>query len=233
MRLTDIHQHLLWGMDDGPADAQTMQDMLWAAHRQGIDKIAATPHACPGVQPFDLQLYHQRLAEAQRYCDENHLGIQLLTGAEIAWTYHTVEALRRKQVPTLAGTNYALIELWHNVTWSEVQSAAEQLLRAGFTPVFAHVERYRCFTWQPGKAIELKEKLPVCYQVNASTVLAQRGLAAKHFLSRMLRDRVIDFIASDAHDCHFRPQCLQEAYRILQKKSDPEYAKVLVKLDGV
>lgn len=231
--MTDIHQHILWGMDDGPKTPEAMQKMLRAAHGQKIICLCATPHASPGIQPFDRALYDERLKEAQEYCDNNGLDIILLPGAEIAWTYQTVEALRRGAVPTLGNSEYALIELWEDVSWSEVRSAAEQLLRAGFVPIFAHVERYRCFRWQPGKAIALRQELGVGYQVNATTALYPRGLSTRYFLMRMLKAQAIDAIASDAHGFSARPLRMRKAYKALKERCGAEYAARLFHFDGV
>ena len=113
----------------------------------------------------------QRLEEARIYCRDNGLNLSLVSGAEINWTYNTVEALRQGRVHSLNDSEFALIELWQEVSWYEVQSISEKLLRAGFTPIFAHVERYRCFLWQPDKAVSLKRELPVYYQMNAGFLL--------------------------------------------------------------
>lgn len=231
--MTDLHQHLLWGLDDGPSDPETTFAMLHEAHEQQVRRIVATPHACPGLEPFPLEQYHERLSQAQQYCRDHRLDITLLPGAEIAWTYNTVSALRRQQVPTLAGTDYVLIELWHNVTWREIRSIADDLLRAGFTPVFAHVERYRCFLWQPEKAIELRDDLAVAYQLNASTLLDRRGLMTRSFVKRMLRAEALDAIASDAHNCAGRPQRMAEVRKALLECCTPEYAERLVNFQGV
>ena len=48
---TDIHHHLLYGIDDGPRAKVDMYDMLDAAGKQRITDIIVTPHATPGVQP--------------------------------------------------------------------------------------------------------------------------------------------------------------------------------------
>lgn len=231
--MTDIHQHILWGMDDGPKTPEAMQKMLRAAHGQKIICLCATPHASPGIQPFDRALYDERLKEAQEYCDNNGLDIILLPGAEIAWTYQTVEALRRGAVPTLGNSEYALIELWEDVSWSEVRSAAEQLLRAGVVPVFAHVERYRCFRWLPGKAIALRQELGIGYQVNATTLLYPRKLSTRYFIMRMLRAKAIDAVASDAHGFPGRPLRMRRAYKALKERCGAEYAKKLFEFDGV
>ena len=225
--MTDIHQHVLWGLDDGPEKAAGMQRMLQQAHEQGIERIYATPHAVPGFQPFNREKYEHRLAEAQAYCARNRLGIRMLPGAEIAWTYNTVEMLRRGELPTLGGSEYVLIELWEDILWRDVRSAAEQLLRAGFVPVFAHVERYRCFRWMPGTAIQLRNELGIEYQVNASAILNPRRITRRYFLERMLDEQAIDAVASDAHGFAERPLQMKEAYDQLEERCGAEYARRL------
>lgn len=61
----DIHHHLIYGLDDGPAAFQQMTGMLHAAHEDGIAAIIATPHAAPGVRPFDAALTERHLGEAR------------------------------------------------------------------------------------------------------------------------------------------------------------------------
>lgn len=231
--LSDIHQHLLWGLDDGPETPEGMHAMLEEAHAQQIRRIAATPHADPGFRPFDQFLYRDRLDEAQDYCRAKGWDMKLMPGAEISWTYQTVMALRKRALPTLNDTDYVLIELWRDISWQEVRSAVQELLYAGFTPVLAHVERYRCFVWQPEKALKLKEELPVYYQVNAASVLDCGGPVFKRFIRRMLAERGIDAIASDAHGNAIRPQRLAESHQALTQICGAEYADALVNFSGV
>lgn len=230
--MTDLHQHLLWGLDDGPTKQETTYAMLDEAYRQRIRRIYATPHACPGLAPFDMGLYRERLAQAQQYCRDQKLDITLLPGAEVEWSFNTVNALRSQHAPTLGDTDYVLIELWPNVTWPEVRDAAKQLLRAFYTPVFAHVERYRCFVWQPEQALRLRDELGVLYQVNASTVIHHIGPMTKRFVKRLLNEQAVDVIASDAHNCTSRPQCMAQAYEALLTRCPSEYAAKLVNFQG-
>lgn len=231
--MTDIHQHVLYGIDDGPMNADLMHEMLRQAHEQGIERVAATPHACPGIRPFDMGMYNERLREAQEYCDANALGIEMVSGAEVAWTYNTVDALRQGRVPTLGGTDRVLIELWEKVSWTEVKQAARQLLRAGFTPVFAHIERYRYFVWQPKQAQAFREEFGVEFQVNASSILGQAGPMQRRFIRIMLDEQALDAVATDAHDCAGRRICLAEAYDELERRCGTEYAGRLVNFGGV
>lgn len=179
--LTDIHQHLIWGMDDGANSRETMFSMLREAHRQGIKTIVATSHAEPGFQPFDIESYTERLAEAQDFCKSENLDLQVLRGAEIAWTYQTPMALRQGRVPTIGGTDYVLIELWRDISWQAATDAANQLTRAGYCPVLAHPERYLAFLWSPKKALRFRHETGTLLQVNANTILHPRNYWERRF----------------------------------------------------
>jgi protein-tyrosine phosphatase len=73
----DIHHHLLYGLDDGPAAFHQMAGMLRAAQEDGIAAIIATPHAAPGLRPFDGALMERRVREARAFCRENALALEI------------------------------------------------------------------------------------------------------------------------------------------------------------
>ena len=231
--MSDLHQHVLWGLDDGADSPEMMHAMLKTAHAQKIRRIAATPHACPGFRPFDIALYNERISEAQAFCDRNDMDITLMSGAEIMWTYNTVSALRRNLVPTLNDTDCVLIELWEDISWDEVRSAIKSVLHAGYMPIIAHVERYWSFTLHPKRAIALRSEFPVAYQVNASAVLSPATFIQRLFINRMLKEQAFDVLASDAHNCEGRRIRLGNAFSLVAERYGSEYAQYLVNFDGV
>ncbi len=230
--LTDIHQHLLWGIDDGAASRETMYSMLREAQRQGIKTIIATSHARPGLQPFDMGLYTERLTEAQCFCKTEDLGICVLPGAEIAWTHQTPLVLRQGRIPTMGGTDYVLLELWRNISWQAAQDAVKQLTRAGYCPVLAHPERYLAFIRSPKKTLQFRNETGTMLQLNADTVLSPRNYWERRFTEYLLKEGAVDAIASDAHDCINRPVNMEAAYQWLTLHTDATYAKELVTFGG-
>lgn len=230
--LTDIHQHLLWGIDDGADSREIMYSMLREAQRQGIKTIVATSHARPGLQPFDMGLYTERLTEAQCFCKTEDLGICVLPGAEIAWTHQTPLALRQGRIPTMGGTDYVLLELWRNISWQAAQDAVKQLTRAGYCPVLAHPERYLAFIRSPKKTLQFRNETGALLQLNADTVLSPRNYWERRFTEYLLKEGAVDAIASDAHDCINRPVNMEAAYQWLTIHTDAAYAKELVTFGG-
>lgn len=230
--MTDIHQHLLWGLDDGASSQAVMEAMLRQAHRQGICTVAATAHAAPGLSPFDMGRYAERLAQARDFCDREDLNLKLLPGAEIAWTDQTPMALRQGKVPALGNTDYVLLELWRDVSWHSASDAVNQLTRAGYCPVLAHPERYLAFLLSPKKALRFRKETGALLQVNAQTLLTPRGWLQRRLVEYLLREGVVDAVASDAHNCGDRPVNLEAAYNWLTIHTDEAYARRLTTFAG-
>lgn len=85
----DIHHHLIYGLDYG---AQTFEDtkaMLKTTHKNGVKTIAATTHVMLGIERFDLMDYRGRLATAQKWSNEQALGIHIWSGSGILYTAST------------------------------------------------------------------------------------------------------------------------------------------------
>ena len=222
--LSDIHMHLLWGIDDGPKTREEMHEMLDEAHRQGYERIYATSHVCPGFRPFDFDLYLSRLEEAREYCIEKGYSIEIMQGAEIAWTHQAADALLRGAVPALGRTDYVLLELWPGIPYQEALRAVRTLVGAGYIPILSHVERYQCFRWSPRKALRFREETGALFQMNAQTLLKPFSLACLYFRNRLMKSRAIDFVASDAHGVAGRPVNLDQAYDWLLQHTDKAYA---------
>ena len=107
---TDIHSHVIWGVDDGAETKEETFRMLREAVEDGIDRIICTPHVTPGVYEFPMERFLENFYEATEYTRKEGLPLQLFYGAELLWTEMTPRLLRERQVPTMAGTNHAMIE---------------------------------------------------------------------------------------------------------------------------
>lgn len=231
--MTDIHQHLLWGVDDGAQTPQAMYTMLRQAHKQGIKTVVATPHATPGLEPFDIRLCRERQMEAQHFCDVEGMDLKVLLGAEIAWTNQAILSLRQSRIPTLGDTDYVLLELWRDVSWNVAKDAVRQMIGAGYCPILAHPERYRAFCLFPKYAIRFREETGAMFQINADAILNPIGILQRRFIRTLIDQRAIDLVASDAHDSSDRPVNLAEARKWVAEHTDEAYAANVTNFDEI
>lgn len=226
----DIHQHVLWGLDDGPKTVEQMHALLQQDVSSGISLVFATAHAYPRTQPFDLALYRERLEEANAFCKGQGWKMRILPGCEIHYCDSVPDLLAAGRLPALGGSRHVLIEFDLTAALSQIGEAADDLYRAGYHPVIAHVERYRCLARSPRRAMEMHEEYGLVYQMNCETVLRPAGIWQRQFVRSMLAAQAIDAIATDAHDTVLRPAQLRAAYQQIAQEYGADYAERLVHL---
>ena len=79
---TDIHFHLLPGVDDGPATMAESVDLAWAAARDGTSMIVVTPHVRSDhvVDVWDLR---DRMRALKAALAEDDVPVSVGLGGEL------------------------------------------------------------------------------------------------------------------------------------------------------
>lgn len=229
---TDIHHHLVYGVDDGAQTFDQAVEMAAAAWQDGTATLLCTSHISPGIKPFDTERYFRHLEKIQQACRQQGMGLRLLQGAEILYTEPTCRFLREKRIPTLGGTDYVLVEFFPLVEYREICEAVTGIQRAGYRPIIAHVERYRCLAASIPKLREVRDDLGAVIQMNCSTVIGGKGLLNDHRNRKLLDEGLIDVIGTDAHNTSSRPTQMRAAYNWLEKKYGGSYAAELMGLNA-
>ena len=207
--------------------------MLRAAYKDGTRRIIATAHAAPGEEPFPMEAYQENLAQLDAYCRAEGIMMELYPGCEIFYSDAVLRNLQEGKIPTLANSRYVLLEFLESVAPDTIFDAARILGNGGYVAVIAHCERYQCLVKNPKLLGEMKAAIAVRLQMNASTVLRQKGFWQKRFVRRVLAERWIDYVATDAHDTYRRPTCLRAGYEALCACTDETYAKAVLNGEGI
>lgn len=110
MEYIDIHNHTLFGVDDGPNHIQESLDMLREADLQGIREIILTPHYRHGMFRYELDEIERNFAELLKQVEENQINVRLYLGCEYHVDSDIFEHIQEGRVHTLADTEYVLTE---------------------------------------------------------------------------------------------------------------------------
>lgn len=219
--LVDIHCHILPGVDDGAPDMETSRAMIRDAYEQGVRYIIATPHYRPEMFEPSMKKVIRVYHELRDYAEEVGIGLRL--GCEYYRNEQMIRHLDKKLRPTMLGSRYVLTEFLTNDSFVTVRNYIYELITKGYRPIVAHVERYFCCQ-EPERILELK-KLGAQIQVNADSVLGYEGHTIKKFCVGLMKDDLVDFIGSDAHNLEGRKMNLGKCATYVRKKMGQDYAE--------
>lgn len=220
----DIHNHTLFGVDDGARTLEESLAILADAKTQGAESMILTPHYRHGMFGYPLERIQTHFEELKAAATD--IGIELHLGCEYHVNRDIVDAFHTGRCLTLAGGDYVLTEYSQVSEYSFMVEQTHRLLSCGYFPVIAHVERYACLVKKPALCAELSN-MGALIQINADSVLGLDGRAAEKFCKKLLKHEWADVIASDTHDMEERACHMAECKAFVEKKYGSEYAETL------
>ena len=211
--LTDLHTHILPGIDDGAKDLERSIDILLAEKASGVERVALTPHFYPLREELDAFLEkRQKAYELLRFAWDKEAMPELRLGAEVHYSTSLAEMDLRKL--TLGQSDYMLLELSDTAVPAHVEQILAIILEQGITPILAHVERCCYFCEEPARLVRLIE-IGALAQVSA---LALARTRANKFADICLQNHVAQIIASDVHGIGKGMSCLGDFAKKLDKE---------------
>lgn len=203
--MIDIHCHILPGIDDGARNWETTLEMCRLARQDGVTHIVATPHANYEYR-YDRAAHLALLDELRARAPELSFSL----GCDFHLSYDNVEDA--KQHPdryTIGETQYLLVELSEYSTFNVAQTLYE-LQAAGLLPILTHPERNPLVVSKP-ELLDEWASAGCLMQITANSLTGFWGKRAQQFCVEMLRNKLVHFIASDAHGVKNRTPILSAA----------------------
>ncbi|MBQ6979215.1 MAG: capsular biosynthesis protein [Clostridia bacterium] len=208
--MIDIHSHIIPNIDDGSRSIEDSLAMLKTSAISGVSDIICTPHYREGYKktPAEIESAFKLLKDSAK---SQGIPVNLYLGEEIFVTKNIKTELKEKQVLTLNGTKFVLLEFDYNIN-SEISEIVYELSRIGYIPIVAHVNRYNYLSIDD--VIDIKRSHGLL-QVNADDVLRNLGRFGKN-AKKLFNKGLVDFVASDIHAN--RENKMSEAGQIVKKK---------------
>lgn len=216
MTFTDIHCHILPYVDDGAANLDEALELLRLEQRQGVTEICLTPHLRRGMFDSPDEKIREKFSQLRAAAAEQEIPIRLHLSREYYFDSRFRALLRSGKVLPM-GRDVLLTEFGYTSGFDVLRDAAEEILSAGYIPLFAHVERYKPFQDDP-ECGKILIDMGVLLQINADGVIGREGRKTRLLCQRLLRSGCIHVVASDAHDPELRVPNLEKCADYLEKK---------------
>ena len=227
--MIDLHCHILPNVDDGSRSLEESLQMAEQALKDGIQMIVATPHTLNGVNTNGAEEVISGVTAFQETLTAKHLNLKLHPGADIHLCTDLVQRIRSREACTINDTGkYILLELPSQTIPNGVKDEIFALKLNGITPIITHPERNVMVQHDPSVLYELV-RMGAFAQVTAMSLTGDFGEFIAQMSGMLLRHRLVQIIATDAHSAKDRPPVLSGAVeRAAEILKDYEAAEHMV-----
>jgi len=197
---TDIHCHILAGLDDGPETMSESLALCRSLTEQGIGCVVATPHQLGRFDGCnDAQKVREAVCSLGQALNNNGIALKVVPGAEVRVDERICKLLEADRILTLAdGGRYILLELPYEV-FIDVRPLLFELSCIGVQAVISHPEKCAPVAAMP-QVVRRWLQDGAHLVITASSLLGDFGLKANKAAWYFLSSGWASLVATDAHD---------------------------------
>jgi tyrosine-protein phosphatase YwqE len=195
---TDVHNHLLPGVDHG---AQSVDDSIKLIERLmaiGINKFVFTPHVTARTfenTPETIKMGFDVLNQA---VNERGLDIDMQYSAEYRMDEYWLRQREEDKLIKMPN-DYLLLENSYQQEMMMMDDIMFDLRIQGYKPMLAHPERYSYYSMRHDRYRSL-HNAGVKFQVNLLSLAGFYGSGPKAAAEWLIDNKFCDFLGSDMHN---------------------------------
>lgn len=195
---TDIHSHLLPGIDDGVQDPDTGVRFMKALLDLGYSQFIVTPHIYDEVHPntpATINAAHEQLYGAMQQAGlgdvYTHSAAEYMLGQQFG---QLLERGNMKAYPE----KHLLIEMPYIAEPMQLEQTLFEISIKGYKPIMAHPERYVFYFDKPEAYHRLKE-MGCLLQLNLLSPTGYYGREVAKAAAYMIKNGLYDVVGTDLH----------------------------------
>jgi len=240
--MIDLHSHILHGLDDGAKTLEESVEMCLTSFQDGVRTVVATPHTLNGVYQNDrstilakveelnkaiIKFRVQKTSSAFRI-PHSAFSLTVLPGADVHFSTELLNEIDEGKALTIGDEGrYLLLEFPVQGIPHGVEEVLFQLMVRGITPIISHPERNLEIASRTQRYFEMI-RMGCLGQVTAMSLTGEFGGEVKRVAEKLLKARLVQIIASDAHSQNSRPPILSSAVQAAARIVGEEEARKMV-----
>ncbi|PWU00023.1 MAG: histidinol phosphatase [Bacteroidetes bacterium] len=195
---TDMHSHLIPGIDDGSPDMETSIELIQGLSQLGYKRLVTTPHVISGMYNNTREIILQGCEDVKNELTRRNIKMEFRAAAEYLLDDH-FDFLLEKQEPLLTiKDNLVLVEFSFVSPPIDFKEKLFSIQINGYRPILAHPERYGYFYNRPTIYEELKNA-GCLFQVNLLSLSGYYGKQAANIADQLIKKQLVDLFGTDMH----------------------------------
>lgn len=194
---TDLHCHVLPGIDDGAPTVEKGVELVKALKRWGIDRIIATPHVAEDVFPNTIDTITPAIDSLRHALDEAGIEVDLSHSAEFRIDDHALTQIATKTIPTMPGNRLLVENSFIQEPWN-LDKTLFQLKVQGYRLILAHPERYAYYHGNRSRLSALHAN-GMDFQINVLSLAGYYGKEIKGMVEWLIDNNLVEYIGTDIH----------------------------------
>jgi tyrosine-protein phosphatase YwqE len=216
---TDMHSHLIPGIDDGSPDMETSVKLIKGLSELGYKKLITTPHIMWDIyknNKKDIVSLYKNLEK--KVADEN-IEIEIGIAAEYFIDDHFKMLLKNKEPLLTIKDNLVLVEFSFANEPIDLKETLFDMQLQGYHPVIAHPERYSYNENSKEFFFSLKNA-GYWFQLNILSLAGAYGKSAKMLAQYFIKNNFYELAGTDLHNHHHldllkTPEIIPDMKRLL------------------
>jgi tyrosine-protein phosphatase YwqE len=198
---TDMHSHLLPGIDDGSPDLETSVKLIKGMMEVGFKKFITTPHIMWEMYKNTPEIISGKLELLRNRLKEEGIEVEINAAAEYFLDDHVEGLLSRNEKLLTIKDNWVLSEFSLASAPHGLRDILFEMQMQGYQPVIAHPERYTYLEGNKTFYEDLKD-IGCFFQLNLLSLTGYYGKTVQELANHLIKKEYYDLVGTDLH--HFR-----------------------------
>lgn len=195
---TDMHSHLIPGIDDGSKNIRESYELIRRLMDFGYDNFVTTPHVMSDFYRNSSDTILKGADQVREYFANKGIDLKLHAAAEYFCDEYFDKLIEKKDILTF-GKNLVLFELPFMQAPSNLNATLFNLQMGGYKPILAHPERYMYWHDQFDMYQSLVDK-DIHLQVNMNSFAGAYGPQVKKIAEKLADSGLVTYLGTDCHN---------------------------------
>ena len=195
---TDMHSHLLPGIDDGSPDIATSLKLIQGMVNLGYSKLITTPHIMWDMYKNSRENVLGRLELLREEVKKAGIPVEINAAAEYFLDDHVAQLLKNNQPLLTISGKMVLTEFSLAFPSHSTKDILFEMQMQGYQPVIAHPERY-IYLQQNKEFYEELKDIGCFFQLNMLSIIGHYGKSVQELANYLVKKNYYDLLGTDLH----------------------------------